>query len=342
MKLIPVVTLAATLTACGGSGSSDSPLDVVASDDVVIVAQPTLQPETQPLPTPEPVAQPIAGICIDTVPLNDGFGWNGVASCRLPIMAQPAPETTPTPEPTPEPEPIPTPTPEPTPEPVPTQSPEPTPEPVPVPAPEPTPEPEPAPEPTPTPEPAPEPEPVALPLTTPVAQLASFTCSVDNDTTNTFTFNFINNGDLTDPADIGTGNWGFRSNGSIWMRTGQNPFEEIIGTIIDGGLLLANGQGFQWGSCAGDVAIPEPTFLSSASTDLTVMHCIIFGGYDTFVFAPDDVLVSQYGVPIGDWSDTGDGFVRVNGPLFEGTVGDGVLVGDQGQGRGTGANCFLN
>ena len=50
-----------------------------------LITEPTAP--TTPTPTP--------GECIDTVPLNDGFGWNGVESCTLPVVTQPT--MTPTP-----------------------------------------------------------------------------------------------------------------------------------------------------------------------------------------------------------------------------------------------------
>jgi len=95
-----ILAAALLLAACGGNGSDSTAntVEVVADD------QPTAtETSVAPTPTPEPgvssqpeqiqqptapVAQPTiaAGPCVDTAPVGDGFGWNGVASCTLPVV----------------------------------------------------------------------------------------------------------------------------------------------------------------------------------------------------------------------------------------------------------------
>lgn len=147
MRVVLVAGLAVFIGACGGGSGGDeptvqsqvegissseesvndtpaAPVIVPESVEPVTESEPEAETETLAMPTddtvaepepiadPEPESMPIAGECIDTPPLNDGFGWNGVESCTLPIqvveappVAQPEPEPTPAPEPVSAPEP---------------------------------------------------------------------------------------------------------------------------------------------------------------------------------------------------------------------------------------------
>ena len=101
MKQLATIAAILTLTACGGS---DNPLAVVQDDQAqvdqdseTIDSSPALVPNmaiTTPVVNQEPVQQPVqeqnnpvpvAGECIDTDPVNDGWGFNGATSCQLPI-----------------------------------------------------------------------------------------------------------------------------------------------------------------------------------------------------------------------------------------------------------------
>ena len=101
MKQLATIAALLTLTACGGS---DNPLAVVQDDPVqveqnseTIDSSPVLVPNmaiSTPVVNQEPVQQPVqeqnnpvpvAGECIDTDPVNDGWGFNGATSCQLPI-----------------------------------------------------------------------------------------------------------------------------------------------------------------------------------------------------------------------------------------------------------------
>ena len=93
-----VAAITVLLAACGGGGSSDTTQPVStppASTAPTPQVTPPQDPIAQPTPTPTP------GECIDTPPVGDGFGWNGVTTCSLAVAPPPAPE----PEPEPEPEP---------------------------------------------------------------------------------------------------------------------------------------------------------------------------------------------------------------------------------------------
>lgn len=112
-KLISVVAIA-TLYGCGSS-SSDAPDSIISDDttssidgstvDADTAQTPLEQPAaTNPTPlalvTTTPVQQQLPGPCIDDN--HDGWGWNGVESCQVEIIAndpelQPSEtETTPT------------------------------------------------------------------------------------------------------------------------------------------------------------------------------------------------------------------------------------------------------
>ena len=114
MKYTPILA-ALILTAC--NGESITPFTVVtetqADGTTIMEVAPTQteqspvetpeQPQNAPEPTPDidqtvaqnPVQSPVIEqeidqdtsplICLDVDPLNDGWGWNGVESCQLPI-----------------------------------------------------------------------------------------------------------------------------------------------------------------------------------------------------------------------------------------------------------------
>lgn len=42
--------------------------------------------DAQEVPVNECAPAPVAGECVDTGTINDGWGWNGVAGCELPIV----------------------------------------------------------------------------------------------------------------------------------------------------------------------------------------------------------------------------------------------------------------
>jgi len=121
-RIVAVLLAVSVLSACGGGGNSDStdPTNAVAEpvgEDTVPAPVTPTNPEPQlsvpePEPTPElesepnttPGPEPVAGECVDSPPLNDGFGFNGVESCVLPIVVMetelPAPTSEPGPTPT--------------------------------------------------------------------------------------------------------------------------------------------------------------------------------------------------------------------------------------------------
>ena len=108
MRLFTITVLATVLGACGGSSSNDNgqqPFEDAAQQGQV----PTLPPTPAPVPPPNPVAQPspVIGECIDTPPIGNGWGWNGVASCQIPAATPTVPDPPPEPPPEPEPEPEP-------------------------------------------------------------------------------------------------------------------------------------------------------------------------------------------------------------------------------------------
>ena len=107
-----VLMAAVILSGCGG-GDNSNPFQVqndaiqpTTATNTPAQGQTTQTPEQTPQ-TPQPsvitpaVTTPAPGPCIDTPPINDGYGWNGISSCQLPIINQPEPA----PEPV-EPEPV--------------------------------------------------------------------------------------------------------------------------------------------------------------------------------------------------------------------------------------------
>ena len=99
-----VLALALALTGCGSNNDSN-PFQV-QNDPIQAITAPDTESGDQtpqvPTETPQtPVTAPTAGPCIDTDPFNDGYGWNGIESCQLPITSQPEP-ITPTNEPAPD------------------------------------------------------------------------------------------------------------------------------------------------------------------------------------------------------------------------------------------------
>ncbi len=119
VKFLGVVALSATAMACGGGSSGSDPQPIIVVEPVV-VTNPVGTPTNGPVVVTDPVNMPaddpaepavlqpapIPGDCVDTSPIGDGFGWNGVDTCTLAVVTQP-PE--PAPLPLPEPPPAPTP-----------------------------------------------------------------------------------------------------------------------------------------------------------------------------------------------------------------------------------------
>ena len=102
--LFPIVLSTLAISACGGGGSSDGetgstsmnvtsqPVSTETSDAQPQNDAPTsTTPEQTTAPVPG-VVMPQAGPCLDTPPINDGIGWNGVDSCELPVV-EVVPET---------------------------------------------------------------------------------------------------------------------------------------------------------------------------------------------------------------------------------------------------------
>lgn len=137
-NVITAVSLAILLTACGGSGTTNNPFEVIQNDEQTTTNAGTTIPteivgsaetdgttgggntenqapaggstnETPAVPVGATPIAATAGECIDTGAINDGYGWNGVSSCQLPIITaapEPAPAPAPQPEPAPEPVPV--------------------------------------------------------------------------------------------------------------------------------------------------------------------------------------------------------------------------------------------
>lgn len=64
---------------------TDSDNETTTRNLSVTVTAMNTQPDPQPEPEPEqpPVTESPAGDCVDTSPVGDGWGWNGVESCRV-------------------------------------------------------------------------------------------------------------------------------------------------------------------------------------------------------------------------------------------------------------------
>lgn len=113
-----IIAIAVVLSGCNGSNTTSNPFTTVQNDSQTITA-PTdatgvqTAPQTRQEPqtgvtAPSNQPAPVAGPCIDSEPVGDGYGWNGIESCQLPIIT-PAPVPTPAPDPEPIPEPEPEP-----------------------------------------------------------------------------------------------------------------------------------------------------------------------------------------------------------------------------------------
>jgi len=106
--LLPIALASFTLSACGGGGSSESETNPFAVDDtlqqsdgstvtptvnaVQLSNDPTQSTSTQTAETEIAETEstqtastvvPQAGPCVETPPLNDGWGWNGASGCQV-------------------------------------------------------------------------------------------------------------------------------------------------------------------------------------------------------------------------------------------------------------------
>ena len=137
MKVFVVLFSMLFLASCGGSGGGEPVeegfcVEVIAGESITTptvngqcvdsnqsAVNPTVEPDSTevssapapaPVPvtlTPTPSPVPVRGECVDTAPINDGFGWDGVGSCSTPIAVVEQPQPEPEPEPEPQPEPTP-------------------------------------------------------------------------------------------------------------------------------------------------------------------------------------------------------------------------------------------
>ena len=118
---ILVLTTAVLLAGCGSSEST-RPLQIAVTVDgagnvipensegteTPVTPQAPTNPQTPTTPQTPTAPQipttptPIAGECVDTPPLNDGFGWNGVESCTLDVVSVDVPRQEELPPPPPE------------------------------------------------------------------------------------------------------------------------------------------------------------------------------------------------------------------------------------------------
>lgn len=86
------------ISACGGGGGESGSASMIVtsqpqtpSTETESDSEASTQPPEQTTPSSDPEVVPQPGPCVDTPPLNNGFGWNGVDTCELSVEATPEP-----------------------------------------------------------------------------------------------------------------------------------------------------------------------------------------------------------------------------------------------------------
>lgn len=214
--------------------------------------------------------------CVDTAPLGDGWGWNGVGSCALPVAAAPTPATTPAPSSNPDSEGVTAP---------------------------------PPPEAPATSVPVTEVPAVSYQVT--VNSAWQYNCALDADPSTQWVWVLRPDNNIYDLSGIKTGTWRWWADSN---EIGLAPSNNVAPrTRIEGeNIVLWDSRGGDYGLCRAENGLPPVAPYATAYDDV-MFHCNIHGEQDYYVFQPDGRLTSQYGFAKGS---SGGFYERVQSRLL--------------------------
>ena len=161
------------------------------------------------------------------------------------------------------------------------------------------------------------------PSLAPVSDQWTFDCSLDNDPSTAWTWILNTDNNVYDPAGEKTGTWRWFENGQLNIGPFGNPAPLIRFEDNNKDIILADSRGGDFGKCVADKPIRKAQL--NARFDYPMFNCNINGDREFLVFAPNGSLLSQYAVVLGSYSSIGFNSYQFRG--IQWSIDQGIMTG---------------